>query len=217
MKNQPQNLSRGQRILLWLFGSACFAVGLWLFVGILTDVLYGYWRTRAEITAEAQLRSVETRTSGGGRGGVTTSTVVRYDYQVGGESFTGSRIAIFKQTGDFYEQLSAAFRSGAPIPVFIDPQHPHYAVIDRAFSWWPFIVAIPFSLAFTVIGFLILRHLFRTAATPNHALQRTAPCVTAPASTAAFPPTMQVPRRTPPSLSLRSFGPASRRVANSTF
>jgi hypothetical protein len=38
----------------------------------------------------------------------------------------------------------------------------------------------------------------------NHALQRTAPCVTAPVSTAAFPPTMQVPRRTPRSLSLGS-------------
>jgi hypothetical protein len=37
---------------------------------------------------------------------------------------------------------------------------------------------------------------------PNHALQRTAPHVTAPASTAAFPPTMQVPRRAPRSLSL---------------
>ncbi len=43
-------------------------------------------------------------------------------------------------------------------------------------------------------------------ATPNHALQRTAPYVTAPASTAAFPPTMQVPRRTPRSLSLGSLG-----------
>ena len=41
---------------------------------------------------------------------------------------------------------------------------------------------------------------------PNHALQRTAPCVTAPASAAAFPPTMQVPRRTPRSLSLGSLG-----------
>ena len=43
---------------------------------------------------------------------------------------------------------------------------------------------------------------------PNHALQRTAPCVTAPASAAAFPPTMQVPRRTPRSLSLGSFSPS---------
>ena len=46
--------------------------------------------------------------------------------------------------------------------------------------------------------------------TPNHALQRTAPCVTAPASTAAFPPAMQVPRRTPRSLSLGSLGVATR-------
>jgi len=48
------------------------------------------------------------------------------------------------------------------------------------------------------------------AAQFNHALQRTAPCVTAPASTAAFPPTMQVPRRTPLSLSLRSLGASGR-------
>ena len=38
----------------------------------------------------------------------------------------------------------------------------------------------------------------------NHALQRTAPCVTAPAFTAALPPTMLVPRRTPLSLNLGS-------------
>ena len=45
---------------------------------------------------------------------------------------------------------------------------------------------------------------------PNHALQRTAPCVTAPASAATFPPTVQVPRRTPRSLSLGSLGVATR-------
>ena len=39
---------------------------------------------------------------------------------------------------------------------------------------------------------------------PNHALQRTAPGVTVAASTAAFPPAMQVPRRAPRSLSLGS-------------
>ena len=40
---------------------------------------------------------------------------------------------------------------------------------------------------------------------PNH-VQRTAPCDTAPASAAAFPPAMQVPRRAPRSLSLGSLG-----------
>src|SRR5262249_53582281 len=43
-------------------------------------------------------------------------------------------------------------------------------------------------------------------ATPNQALQRTHLRVTAPASTAAFPPTTQVPRRSGVSLSLRSLG-----------
>ena len=45
---------------------------------------------------------------------------------------------------------------------------------------------------------------------PNQALQRTAPCVTVAASAAAFPPTTQLPRRTPLSLSLRSLGVATR-------
>ena len=54
-------------------------------------------------------------------------------------------------------------------------------------------------------------------ATANHALQRTAPCVTAPASAAAFPPTMQVPRRTPRSLSLGSLGVSPRLVFNGSL
>ena len=45
---------------------------------------------------------------------------------------------------------------------------------------------------------------------PNHALQRTAPAVTARASTAAFPPAMHGPRQPPPSLSLGSLGVAAR-------
>ena len=45
---------------------------------------------------------------------------------------------------------------------------------------------------------------------PNHALQRTAPAVTARASAAAFPPTMHGPRQPPPSLSLGSLGVATR-------
>jgi hypothetical protein len=41
---------------------------------------------------------------------------------------------------------------------------------------------------------------------PNQALQRTRLRVTAPASTTTFPPTLQGPRRSGVSLSLRSLG-----------
>jgi hypothetical protein len=54
-----------------------------------------------------------------------------------------------------------------------------------------------------------------STATPNHSLQRSAPHVTAPASTTAFPPTVQVPRRAPRSLSLGSLGVSrAHRVTN---
>lgn len=46
--------------------------------------------------------------------------------------------------------------------------------------------------------------LFNAIETANHALQRTALCVKGPASAAAFPPTMEVPRRTSRWLSLGS-------------
>ena len=39
---------------------------------------------------------------------------------------------------------------------------------------------------------------------PNHVVPQTAPCITAPASAEACPPTVLVPRRTPPSLNLGS-------------
>ena len=56
-----------------------------------------------------------------------------------------------------------------------------------------------------------------TAATPNHALQRTATAVTARASAAAFPPTMHGPRQPPPSLSLGSLGVARTSPVKTAF
>ena len=52
-------------------------------------------------------------------------------------------------------------------------------------------------------SFFMTRRLTKAAAeAPNHALQRTAPAVTAPASTTTLPPAAQVPRQPPQSLSL---------------
>ena len=49
----------------------------------------------------------------------------------------------------------------------------------------------------------------KSRASPNHALQRTGAAVTAPASTATFPPAMHGPRQPRPSLSLGSLGVAT--------
>jgi len=52
---------------------------------------------------------------------------------------------------------------------------------------------------------------------PNHALQRTAPHVTAAASGLRLSPTMQPPRRAPRSLSLGSLGGCSRSIEKINF
>ena len=55
-----------------------------------------------------------------------------------------------------------------------------------------------------------LMRLFPNRTAPNHALQRTATAVTAPASGLRLSPTAQEPRQPPRSLSLRSLGVSSR-------
>ena len=175
VKYQLQNLWGNLRqrahigIVVWLFGALCLAFGFLSIGGIVTG-FYEYWRTRGEVTTQAQLLSVESRTTGSvGRGPGSTYTVVRYEYQVGGQTFNGDRIAMFKQTRDFYEPLSSALHSGTPIRVFIDPQHPNFSVIDREFAWWPIIVLVPFSLTFATIGLLIVvQPLLRKFSTPSY-------------------------------------------------
>jgi hypothetical protein len=118
--------------------------------------LYGYWRTRDKVTVAAHLQSVELKRVNRHR----CETVARYEYQVGERHFVGSEVSLFRYTDDFYEPLSVALKSNKPIRVFIDPQHPDFAVIDRSFSEWPILVVTPFSLMLIGFGSYILWHLW---------------------------------------------------------
>ena len=95
--------------------------------------------------------------------------------------------------------------------VFLPAPQPHFAALPSAHRHGlPLAAARRAALTFTRRFAATRQRCRKSERTPNHALQRTAPCVTAPASTAAFPATMQVPRRTPLSLSLGSLAVATR-------
>ena len=142
--------------MLMFFATTALILGLGLFfVGIVWNTLYGYWRTRDKVTVAAHLQSVELK-----RSGRRCKTVARYEYQVGARHFVGSEVSLFRYTDDFYEPLSVALKSNKPIRVFIDPQHPDFAVIDRSFSERPILVATPFSLMLIGFGSYILWHLW---------------------------------------------------------
>jgi len=90
---------------------------------------------------------------------------------------------------------------------FLPAPQPHSAALPSAHQHSLPLAALVSSAVSSLRRFAATRQRCRKSErTPNHALQRTAPCVTAPASTAAFPPAVQVPRRPPRSLSLGSLG-----------
>ena len=90
---------------------------------------------------------------------------------------------------------------------FLPAPQPHSAALASAEQRSLPLAAGPSAALTFTRRFAAARQRYRKSErTPNHALQRTAPHVTAPATAAAFPPTVQVPRRAPRSLSLGSLG-----------
>ncbi len=90
------------------------------------------------------------------------------------------------------------------------PQPPSAALPSAGQHSLPLAAAPSAAVTFTHRFAAARQRCRKSERTPNHALQRTAPHVTAPASTTTLPPTAQVPRRAPRSLSLGSFGVSSR-------
>ena len=92
---------------------------------------------------------------------------------------------------------------------FLPAPRPHLAALPSAHQHsLPLAAERSAAVTFTHRFAAMHQRCRKSDGTPNHALQRTAPHVTAPAPAAAFPPTMQVPRRAPRSLSLGSLGVA---------
>jgi len=155
VKGRPYELTSRQRLVVALFCALFLGVGLSIFVSILRNQIYGYWRTRAGTTAEARVIAVKQSYHSMGRGNGSVSTEASYRYEVGGRTFTGSRITLFQPTEHYYPPLKQALDTGRQISVFIDPSEPQFAVIDRDFTWFPFVLAVPFSLAWIAAGLFL--------------------------------------------------------------
>ncbi|MDB6024113.1 MAG: hypothetical protein JWM68_336 [Verrucomicrobiales bacterium] len=158
MANDPKTAGRIHPVLLLLISGIFLLIGI-VFLGGVFKMSYGWWRTRAEVTTEARLVSVDLQATTGKA--AATSTIASYKYTVNGQVFTGQKIALFKGTKEFHTPLSSSLRSGTPIRVFIDPQDPSFAVIDREFVWGPISVGVLLVLVFGGGGVMCLYHLIR--------------------------------------------------------
>ncbi|MGQ9424733.1 DUF3592 domain-containing protein [Gilvimarinus sp. F26214L] len=126
---------------------AAFGLGM-LFLSVIPN-LHDAWRMQWWQQGQAQLLSADLV---GNDGTYRAKATYRYEYQ--GLQFTGDRVAIIEWSdniGRFQQrlgsQLEAAFSEGRPVTVWINPDDPQEAVLNRELRW----EMLGFKMIFVVI------------------------------------------------------------------
>jgi len=128
------------RIFLILFGLPFFGIGVWMLWSIgsaFTDA----WHMQSWQPTEARLIQAGYN-SHSGDDSYTFEAYAIYAYTIGGQEFTNDRVSITggaDNIGDYQQdmgrKLSTAFGRGEAITIYVDPNDPRAATIDRALRW----------------------------------------------------------------------------------
>jgi hypothetical protein len=85
---------------------------------------------------------------------------IRYQYEVGGKSYTADRMSFSGGEGGEKKSESQAvvnrYPSGQKVIVYYDPKHPEKAVLERGLIWKTFIPFIA-GLAFLAVAIVCLK------------------------------------------------------------
>jgi hypothetical protein len=136
-----------------LFGLMLAGGGLF-FLSQMSLPMWQDWQAmRSWQPAYAQLQSVS---------GSENETKALYRYEVDGVSYNGDRVYISTSNdniGPYHKNLLAELRHhrriGEPVQVWVDPQDPGQAVIDRDMRWGLFALMGAFCSVLILIGFLV--------------------------------------------------------------
>ena len=127
------------RILVSLFALPFFSVGVWMLWSI-SSTLYAAQQMQSWVPVEARVLSAGYTTSSGDSD--TWEAYAEYTYSYGGAYHTASRVNISSggdNIGDYQRdtgnRLSGAKSRGEPITVYVDPDDPQQAIVDRGVRW----------------------------------------------------------------------------------
>ncbi len=139
---------------LMLFASVFFFVGLGFLVFGIVPTIVEAQQMRNWTEGKADLLEAELITHYGDDS-TTYSVEASYIYRYEGVSYTNDRVAINSgsdNVGDFQQQLGRqlerALRDNRPVPVWINPDQPQQAVLNRELRWSMLIFYLIFVLAF---------------------------------------------------------------------
>jgi hypothetical protein len=148
----------GSVLLCLLFGLPFGGVGVWATHSIV-ETLSAARAARDWVKVRATVDAARLET--GGSGSTTYRAEATYRYRFDGRDYTGTRLGISAIGGsdnidDWHEaiagRLEDARTAGAPITVWVNPDNPAEAVVDREIRWKELIFLAPFSLAFGGVG-----------------------------------------------------------------
>ncbi len=149
------------KLLMTLFGLPFAGFGSFMgysAFGDIADVL----RMQSWVEVSAELHDAGYRTSRGDDSD-TYEAYASYTYEFSGERYTGSRVAIAggaDNIGSFQRSLGSrlkrAQQSKQPITVFVNPDEPSEAIVDRSLRWGMIGFKSIFIVLFGGIGFALL-------------------------------------------------------------
>jgi len=123
-----------------LFALPFFGVGVWMTWAI-GDSLHDAWEMRGWQPTAAKLISAGYRTHSGDDSN-TYEAYATYTYTFYSQTYTGDRVSISSgadNIGDYQQdtgrRLSAALSRNPTITIWVNPDKPHEAVIDRRLRW----------------------------------------------------------------------------------
>ena len=149
------------RIFTSLFALPFAGVGVWM-LWLVSSSLMDAWEMRDWLPAEAQVISAGYTTSSGDDSD-TYEAYAQYRYYWNGQTFTGDRVSIGSggdNIGDYQTEtgnrLRAAQQSGRPITVYVNPEQPSEAIVNRDLRWSMVGFKSIFVLVFGGVGFGLL-------------------------------------------------------------
>jgi len=128
------------KVFMLLFALPFFGVGVWMAYSIGNDLTDASAMKQWEPVQATLQRAGYERHSG--EDSDTYEAYADYTYRVNGRLYSGSRVAISggaDNIGDYQtdlgNRLSQAMRRGDTVTVYVDPENPSIAVIDRSVRW----------------------------------------------------------------------------------
>jgi len=128
------------RILTSLFALPFFGVGVWMLWSV-SNTFYDVWDMRGWQPTEARLLDAGYKTHSGDDSN-SYEAYATYTYTHFGQNYTSNRVSISTgadNIGDYQQdtgrRLSAAMSPDTRITVWVDPDDPSQAIIDRDLRW----------------------------------------------------------------------------------